>query len=157
MDESFKDQVVDTMMYEFTLCNSVECGLVKAHVKLRTEVFIPGFFRGTITYQDKIIGNGVFDIASLTPDENFILTESLKKVPGSVFHEANLLAINCDVQKKSRNVFIYVSPKVLVVKEYYLGFVPSRLASYRIIPATKVRTVHIHFDFYAISCVKWKH
>lgn len=54
------------------------------------------------------------------------------------FLQAKLHTFSGELQKKPRQVYVYVSAKQVAVKEYYFGLIPSRVATYRVLPVTKV-------------------
>jgi hypothetical protein len=55
------------------------------------------------------------------------------------YHEGVLVSIGKEVQTKARKVYVSVSAKQLVVKEYFLKVLPLRVATFRLSPNTKVR------------------
>ncbi|XP_021965341.1 apoptosis-resistant E3 ubiquitin protein ligase 1 [Folsomia candida] len=115
-------------------------------VRLDVEIFLPGVFLASISYNGILIGNGTFDLVTLSPDEHNNLRSLISNNPGARFHEAKLLSSGQDLQKKPRQVYIYVAAKVLTIKEFYLGILPFRLAVFRILPATKVKLLSYNVE-----------
>ncbi|ODN05808.1 Apoptosis-resistant E3 ubiquitin protein ligase 1 [Orchesella cincta] len=146
-DDENSNQNVDTVIFNFTreikrrFCSV--SGNVEEHfeVQLEMELFQPGVFVGAITYDGTVIQNGTFDIIVLSPDEHSVLREILNNNPGTRYQEAKLHSVGGEVQKKSRQVYVYISAKIIAVKEYYFGLIPSRVATYRVLPVTKFKLV----------------
>jgi len=139
MDQNFKDEPVETIAYEFSTETTDEWGVPKMNIRLSFEVFVPGYYRGIVLHQDRPIGNSIFELVCLTPEENGTFGEMLKTPSDSVFHKAKLLSTNSDVQKSPPDVFIYTSLRAIIVKQFFfLNLLPYRQGFYRILPATKV-------------------
>lgn len=135
-----KDESVGAYTFNFLPCSMDDWGQLKTMIRFESEIFAPGIFKGLITYDGKQIGSGSFDIITLSSEEHYILKEMLKRATtGTVYHEAQLKSMNNELFKKQKTVYIYISPKLVTVKEFYLGFIPSRLSTYRVLPATKVQ------------------
>ena len=64
---------------------------------------------------------------------------------GSSYFEGELVSIDqqlSDRNKKSKKVFIYMTGKQVIIKEYFLKFIPMRLYTFRLTPTTKVNLVY---------------
>jgi len=99
----------------------------------------PGIYKGTVSYGDVTISNGVFDVLCLDMSENKKMLSVAQNNPGWAPHKALLFALGDEIQKKERKIFLYVSPKMFYVQEYYLHVIPLKIAVYRISPMTKVK------------------
>lgn len=109
-------------------------------VRMETEVFQPGIYQGVVIYSGVVIQNGTFDVVTLSQEENATLKTIMSNNPASKYHEAKIISIGQELQKKSRQVYVYVASKTLTIKEFYFaGLIPFRLATYRILPATKLQ------------------
>ena len=98
-----------------------------------------GVYRGTLTYDNKAVQHGSFEILSLNPTETAAVQKNASAKSPHTFYEGKLLAIGNEVQSKPKRVFVSVSAKQLVVKEYYFKLLPVRVATFRLSPNTKVR------------------
>lgn len=120
----------------------------------------PGIFHGTILYKNTVIGtntfgsnnsnygststsgggnvNGRFSIVSITNAEETSLQYILANSPSWKYHKGKLLVLNESVVQKSREIYIYVSSKQLYVQEYFLKFIPVKVATFRVSSMTKV-------------------
>jgi len=99
----------------------------------------PGVYRGKLTYEKEPIGNGAFEILVLSPAEAAAVQKNVAVKSPKAFYEGKLLSLGTEVQNKARKVYVTISAKQLVVKEYLLKFLPIRLATFRLSPNTKVR------------------
>ncbi|CAG7727095.1 unnamed protein product [Allacma fusca] len=146
VQKSKKGMLVEPVTYSFSQ-EFNDWGIAQPSVRLQLEIFLPGTFSGTIFYNGTVIRNGNFDITCLTTQENDKLKAILSDNPGAMYHEANLLYVGLETENiplkstKTRKVYVYVGPQVLSVKEYYFGIIPTQLASYRVLPATRINLV----------------
>lgn len=100
----------------------------------------PDVFRGAVTYDTKRVQNGDFEIIVLSSDEAAAVQKNVLAKTAHVSYEGKLLSIGKEIQTKVRKVFVSVSSKQLVVKEYFLKFLPFRVATFRLSPNTKVNS-----------------
>jgi hypothetical protein len=77
----------------------------------------PGIFRGHILYDETPISNGQFDILSITTNESSAMNEIANNNPAWVSHQAVLIGVGEELQKKLRTVFLYISPKLFYCQE----------------------------------------
>lgn len=106
-----------------------------------------GVFNGSLLYDGNPIQNGTFEIISLSSSEANAVQKSVVAKSPNIYYEGKLLAIGKEVQAKLRKIYVTVSTKQLVVKEYFLKLLPIRVATFRLSPNTKVGNI-IRFDFF---------
>lgn len=100
-EDADTSETVDTIVFNFTreIKRRLTGGLagnVEEHfeVQLEMELFQPGFFFGTITYDGTLIQNGGFDIIVLSSDEHTVLREILNNnSPGTRYQEVFTIMI----------------------------------------------------------------
>lgn len=114
--------------------NTVETG----KIYLLTRFSDPGVFHGTLSYEGKPVQNGKFDIIVLNTAEAAAVQKNVAAKSANAYYEAKLLSIGNDVQNKVRKVYLSVTSKQLVIKEYFLKVLPIRVATFRLSPNTKV-------------------
>lgn len=95
-----------------------------------------GIYGVRLKYDGIVINKGEFSMISLSKAETLQMEKAL--ITRSATYEAKLLSINGEKWNKNKKVFCAVSPKQIALKEYILGFIPKRLATFRLCPATKV-------------------
>ncbi|XP_053553158.1 apoptosis-resistant E3 ubiquitin protein ligase 1 [Bombina bombina] len=124
-----------------------------------------GCFQATLRYQGQPISNGHFSIIVLTDGEKAAVENNVSRSGVGVFFEGYLHPPSnfpsssvqrrlspagheeeCnatadppsqDRMKKPKKVYLYISPKQLSVKEFYLRIIPWRLFTFRVCPGTK--------------------
>jgi len=122
-----------------TAPNSADSG----RVALTTRFPEPGVFHGALTYNNTPIQNGSFEIIALSSAEAAAVQKNVAVKSPNAFYEGRLISIGKDVQNKARKVYVTVSAKQLVVKEYFLKLLPIRVATFRLSPNTKVRFIDL--------------
>jgi hypothetical protein len=144
---------VETVVYNFkreikkVLTEFAESFEETLEVRLEAEIIQAGIFHGVISYDGTVIQNGAFDVVVLLPNEHNVLRSIMSENPGSKYHEARLVQVGSEFQKKTRQVFVYVASKTLTIKEFYLiGLFPYRIATFRILPATKVQVLMVNLE-----------
>ncbi|ODN02096.1 Apoptosis-resistant E3 ubiquitin protein ligase 1, partial [Orchesella cincta] len=116
-------------------CSGVDSG----RVSLQTRFSDPGVFHGTLTYDDKPVQNGKFDIIVLNSTEAAAVQKNVAVKSANAYYEGKLLSVGNDVQNKIRKVYMSVTSKQLVIKEYFLKVLPIRVATFRLSPNTKLQ------------------
>ena len=95
-----------------------------------------------VKFQKILLNKGEFSVIVLTKKEADSVEKTLQVPSLPMSYEARVLSINGDRGSKSKKVYCTVTPKQLAVKEYILGFIPKRLATFRLCPSTKVFFMH---------------
>lgn len=95
-----------------------------------------GIYGVRLKFNDVVISKGEFNMISLSKSEALQMEKTL--ISRSATYEAKLLSVNGEKWNKNKKVFCAVSPKQIALKEYILGIIPKRLATFRLCPATKV-------------------
>ena len=118
--------------------SSIPNSLDSGRVALTTRFPEPGVFHGTLTYDNTPIQNGSFEIISLSSVEAAAVQKNVAVKSPNAYYEGKLISIGKEIQNKTRKVYVTVSAKQLVVKEYFLKLLPMRVATFRLSPNTKV-------------------
>ena len=95
-----------------------------------------GIYNVRLKLEDTVINKGEFNLIALSRNEAIQVEKALGTRTAT--YETKLLSINGEKWNKSKKVFCAVSPKQIALKEYILGIIPKRLATFRLCPATKV-------------------
>lgn len=111
-----------------------ESGRIALQIKFPEQ----GVFRGTLTYNDIPVQNGKFEIVVLNSHEAAAVQKNVVVKSTNVYYEGKLLAMGSEIQTKTRKIYISITSKQLVVKEYFWKLLPIRLATFRLSPNTKV-------------------
>lgn len=119
-----------------------------------------------VQFRKETLNKGEFSMIVLSRGETSQVEKTL--LTRSSSYEARLVSLNGERASKAKKVYCSLSPKQLAIKEYILGFIPKRVATFRVCPATKVRwffftlaavssffiqldavgrTIVVHFDF----------
>lgn len=120
--------------YSASNYTTAETGKISLQIKFK----VSGVFNGTLTYDEKPVQNGKFDIIVLNTSEASAVQKNVAAKTANSYYEAKLLSVGNDVQNKLRKVYISVTSKQLVIKEYFLKVLPRRIATFRLSPNTKV-------------------
>jgi apoptosis-resistant E3 ubiquitin protein ligase 1 len=99
-----------------------------------------------VKFQKILLNKGEFSVIVLTKKEADSVEKTLQVPSLPMSYEARVLSINGDRASKSKKVYCTVTPKQLAVKEYILGFIPKRLATFRLCPSTKVILMHFLYS-----------
>ncbi|XP_041353724.1 apoptosis-resistant E3 ubiquitin protein ligase 1-like isoform X2 [Gigantopelta aegis] len=96
-----------------------------------------GCYHAKVSYGDVKLKNGDFDIVVLSPNEMAHVHKNLAKKNHNVSYEARLISCNHERLEKPKKVFVYISPKQLTLKEFYLKIIGKKLYTFRVCPSTK--------------------
>lgn len=118
-------------------CGKFKPAMSNNYISLTINVKETGCYQASITHQDTPIRNGSFTLLVLNERDAEKVNKSFEKKNGNANFECMLLACNQEKLRKPKKVFCYISPKQLTVKEFYLKFIPKRLFTFRVCPATK--------------------
>lgn len=95
-----------------------------------------GIYGVRLKLDNSVIHKGEFNMIALSRSEAVQVEKALAAKTAT--YEIKLLSINGEKWTKNKKVFCAVSPKQIALKEYFLGIIPKRLATFRLCPATKV-------------------
>ncbi|PIK52514.1 putative apoptosis-resistant E3 ubiquitin protein ligase 1 [Apostichopus japonicus] len=118
-------------------CAKFKPAMNNNYITLTMNVKRPGCYQASITYQGEPIRNGNFTLLVLSEPDAEKVTKCIEKKNGDAHFECMLLACKHEKLRKPKKVVCYISPKQLTVKEFYLKFIPKRLFTFRVCPATK--------------------
>ena len=113
-----------------TYYNSVERDLT-----IYLVVFQCGVFRYCIKYDGAVVGSGEFNVVVLS-SKNIKRLETDIQNDNPLFISVSLL--NLESKQVKKKVSCQVTPKQITFTEYYFIFFPSRIATFRMRPATKL-------------------
>lgn len=122
--------------------NPLSASITEAgRVSLQTRFSEAGVYAGRLTYDEKNVQNGKFDVIVLNTTEASAVQKNVGAKSANAYYEGKLLSIGNDVQNKVRKVYVSVTSKQLVIKEYFLKVLPIRVATFRLSPNTKVNNI----------------
>merc|ERR1719422_1470777 len=84
-----------------------------------------GAFPVSIHYLDKLIGQ--FQILVIQPQKISNINNYISKMGWNSYYEASLLCLHGSNQK-SKTVYVYLTDKQMIIREFYLKLIPHRLA-----------------------------
>ncbi|CAG7785471.1 unnamed protein product [Allacma fusca] len=113
-------------------------------VALITRFPEPGVYKGALTYDNKPVQHGRFEILTLNSTETAAVQKNVASKSPHTFYEGKLLAIGNEIQTKPKRVYVSVSAKQLVVKEYFFKLLPIRVATFRLSPNTKLQFLSVN-------------
>jgi hypothetical protein len=101
---------------------------------------LPGSYRGIVEVREKSTSTfrrlgQELQLISLG-DAEWAEVERAEKLSGSPSFEALLLS---EGPFRGKTVYIYVTPRRLIVKYFYLGIIPSRIAAVRVAPIAELK------------------
>ncbi|XP_052769261.1 apoptosis-resistant E3 ubiquitin protein ligase 1-like isoform X1 [Mya arenaria] len=95
-----------------------------------------GCYQASVSYGDVSLKNGDFNILVLSSDDHTCVEKNISK-SHNIWYEARLIECNHEKLCKPKKVYIYITPKQLKLKEYFLKIIGKRLFTYRVCPSTK--------------------
>ncbi|KAK3093591.1 hypothetical protein FSP39_017830 [Pinctada imbricata] len=107
------------------------------HINMEKE----GCYQATVSYGDIKLRNGDFTILVISKEDMAHVNKNLTKKRHNIWYEARLLSKDHESTDKAKRVYVYISPKQLTLKEYYLKIIGKKLFTWRVCPSTK-----FHFD-----------
>ena len=127
---------VTTVLVDSEACYEIgPCQMTRnIEIKLTFTTVSSGAFPASVKYAGEIIGN--IQLLVLPPAKLNSVNEYISKMGWNSYYEASLLSLQGEPQK-CKTVFIYLTDKQMIIREFYLRLIPHRLASYRVNP--KVR------------------
>uniref|UniRef100_H2ZJ69 HECT-type E3 ubiquitin transferase n=1 Tax=Ciona savignyi TaxID=51511 RepID=H2ZJ69_CIOSA len=100
-------------------------------------VFEEGSYQAELTYKNELIKNGIFDLLVLNSSDSEEVKKSVLKQNLSVWFECRLLNEGSEGVTLPKKVYCYITPKQLIIREYFLKIFHKRLYTFRVSPATK--------------------
>ena len=94
-----------------------------------------GIYLVRVLHKNVLLNKAEFNMIVLSRSESEDVEK--KRNTHQVVYEAKLVSINNGKNGKRREVICALSPKQLAIKGYMLGFIPKRLATFRLRPSTK--------------------
>ncbi|XP_071161964.1 apoptosis-resistant E3 ubiquitin protein ligase 1-like isoform X1 [Mytilus edulis] len=103
------------------------------HIKMENE----GCYQAAVSYGDVKLRNGDFNILVISDDDLEVVNKTTSKKSHNLWYEARLLSDTADSAEKAKRVYVYISPKQLTIKEYFLKIIGKKLHTWRVCPSTK--------------------
>jgi len=91
-----------------------------------------------LRYGEKPVQHGRFEIVVLSSSEAASVQKNVAAKSPNSYYEGKLTQVGNDIQTKHRKVYVSITSKQLVVKEYLWKLLPLRVATFRLSPNTKV-------------------
>ncbi|KAI5710424.1 hypothetical protein M8J75_008552 [Diaphorina citri] len=95
-----------------------------------------GLYQIVVQYRGVTISNGAFDCIVLSSSEALSLEAKMSE--RHVSYVAYLIHMNGTPLSRPRKVIVNLCPKQVIIREYFLKFIPKKLVSYRLSPSTKI-------------------
>ncbi|XP_052269096.1 apoptosis-resistant E3 ubiquitin protein ligase 1-like isoform X1 [Dreissena polymorpha] len=95
-----------------------------------------GCYQASVSYGDINLKNGDFNILVLSSEDHSCVEKNMNKC-NNIWYKARLISCNNEKLAKPKKVYIYITPKQLKLKEYFLKIIGKRLFTYRVCPSTK--------------------
>ncbi|XP_061383208.1 apoptosis-resistant E3 ubiquitin protein ligase 1-like isoform X1 [Danaus plexippus] len=95
-----------------------------------------GVFRAAVHYEGALLHNGEFDCIVLTAADTETVQRQLGSRRGATW-EARTVGPSSP-SARPRRVLCVLSAKQLLLKDYFLRFIPKRITSFRLCPSTKL-------------------
>ncbi|XP_064623307.1 apoptosis-resistant E3 ubiquitin protein ligase 1-like isoform X2 [Lineus longissimus] len=102
-----------------------------------------GCFSVTTAINGQRLKNGEFDAIVLSVNDAAVVKKNVSKRSHSLWYESRLLSKDLngrdgkEGKDKVKKVYCYISPRQLIIKEFYLKIIPKRLFTIRVCPSTK--------------------
>jgi len=94
-----------------------------------------GAFPVSVKYLNNVIGN--VQLLVLPPAKINSINHYISKMGWNSYFEASLLNLH-GANQKGKTVYIYLTDKQMIIREFYLRLIPHRLTSYRVNPQVKL-------------------
>lgn len=96
-----------------------------------------GIFHVTLAHLLQPLVNCSFHLVVLPPNLLNQLEANVSKQKHNLWYEAQFLDLE-NPKAKPRKVYVYITPRQLTVKEFYLKIFPKRLFTFRVCPSTRM-------------------
>lgn len=95
-----------------------------------------GIYQAQIKLNNSLINKGDFSMIVLSRKDAQLVDSAIHT--RSPTYEIKLISLNGEIFSKIKKSYCAISPKQVALKDYFLGIIPKRLATFRLCPATKV-------------------
>ena len=126
-----KVEVDNDAFYEIGACQLTR----NVEIKFTFSTLTKGAFPVTISFLDTVIGR--LQILVLPPNKITSINNYIAKMGWNSYYEASLTCLHGAAQKP-KTVYVYLTDKQMIVREFYLRVIPHRLASYRVNPQVRL-------------------
>ncbi|XP_033735725.1 apoptosis-resistant E3 ubiquitin protein ligase 1-like [Pecten maximus] len=109
----------------------------KKQLNMRITMAREGCYQASVSYGDMKLRNGDFNILVISTEDMACVNKNMARKSHSIWYEARLLQGNPSSEEKAKKVYVYISPKQLTLKEYYLKIIGKKLFTWRVCPSTK--------------------
>ncbi|XP_060068994.1 apoptosis-resistant E3 ubiquitin protein ligase 1-like [Ylistrum balloti] len=109
----------------------------KKQLNMRITMCREGCYQASVSYGDMKLRNGDFNILVINSEDMACVKKNMARKTHSIWYEARLLQGNPSSEEKAKKVYVYISPKQLTLKEYYLKIIGKKLFTWRVCPSTK--------------------
>lgn len=109
----------------------------KKQLNMRITMAREGCYQASVSYGDMKLRNGDFNILVISNEDMACVNKNMARKSHSIWYEARLLQGNPSSEEKAKKVYVYISPKQLTLKEYYLKIIGKKLFTWRVCPSTK--------------------
>ena len=117
--------------YEIGPCQTTK----NIEIKFTFSTVSSGAFPAAVKYAGDIIGN--IQLLVLPPAKLNSINNYISKMGWNSYYEVSLLSLQGENQK-CKTVYVYLTDKQMIIREFYLRLIPHRLASYRVNPKVKL-------------------
>ena len=104
-------------------------------VKFTFSTLTVGAFPVSIHYRDNMIGR--LQLLVLPPAKLTSINNYISRMGWNSYYEVNLTRLTGSSQKQ-KTVYVYLTDKQMIIREFYLKLIPHRLISYRVNPQVKL-------------------
>ncbi|OWF42185.1 apoptosis-resistant E3 ubiquitin protein ligase 1-like [Mizuhopecten yessoensis] len=109
----------------------------KKQLNMRITMAREGCYQASVSYGDMKLRNGDFNILVISNEDMACVNKNMARKTHSIWYEARLLQGSPSSEEKAKKVYVYISPKQLTLKEYYLKIIGKKLFTWRVCPSTK--------------------
>jgi len=104
-------------------------------IKFTFSTLTVGAFPAYIYYRDYLIGK--LQLLVLPPAKLTSINNYLARMGWNSYYEVSLTCLHGSVQKP-KTVYVYLTDKQMIIREFYLKLIPHRLTSYRVNPQVRL-------------------
>ena len=128
---------VTTVLVDDEACYEVgPCQISKnIEIKFTFSTQSSGAFPASVRYLDDVIGQ--IQLLVLPPAKINSINNYIAKMGWNSYYEASLLTLQ-GVSQRSKTVYVYLTDKQMIIREFYLRLIPHRLVSYRVNPQVRL-------------------
>jgi len=104
-------------------------------IKFTFSTLTVGAFPASIRYRDTVIGS--MQLLVLPPAKLTSINTYIARMGWNSYYEVSLTCLHGS-QQKPKTVYVYLTDKQMIIREFYLKLIPHRLVSYRVNPQVKL-------------------